>query len=280
MGLHHTGIYISKTISAVFKLSDTFRVSAKIPAQAQNRMPHFKVMDKLITIIAYILTCSSNILGQNQPLTIYFDTLHPHPSTPFFILTSRPTYDEDYGVYMLQDTVAHTLILKDLEPHLKFQIVITNFNDSVELLIPFDNNGGFLKISNLKAAKNGIIRFDKWTVYSNCLKDTILYKTEYYKRNPEDSLPKPFKVTKKTEAVKKTCIRKTPHYKTAFKINDQLYLVSLQTKLIEQTVRHGHGYHKDIYKPYPKNKKLIFRHTIQEHRKYSNEISIRLRHEA
>ena len=200
--------------------------------------------------------------------------------TPFFILTSRPAYDEDFGSYMKNDTVIPATIIEDQKIDLKFQISIKNYNDSVQLLIPFDNDGGFLKISNLKVAKDGIVRFDKWTIYSNCIRDTVLSTTEYYKRNPEDSLPNPFKITKNKETIKKTCIRKPPYYKTAFTINNQLYLVSLQTKLTTETVRHGHGYNKDIFKPYPKDKKLIFRHTIQKHRKYSNELTIRLRNEA
>jgi len=243
-------------------------------------MPHFNDMQKLITLIAFILTFTSNAFGQNQQLIIHFDTLNPHPMTPFFILSSRPAYDEDFGSYMKIDTVISATTIENLKTNLEFQISIKNFGDSIQLLIPFDNDGGFLNISNLKAAKEGIVSFAKWTIYSNCLRDTVLNTTEYYKCNPGDSLPKPYKITKNKETIKKPCIRKPPYYKTAFTINNQLYFVSLQTKLNSETVRHGHGYNKDISKPYPKDKKLIFRHTIQKHRKYSNELTIRLRNEA
>ena len=243
-------------------------------------MPHFSDMRKLIIFLFFIMTITSNLFGQNQSLTIYFDTLIPHSSTPFFILVSRPIYDKEFGNYFHSDTVIQATNLSRIETGLKFHIDIPNYNDSVELHIPFDNDNGFLKILNLKDTKNGSIRFDKWTVYANCLSDTVFNKTEYYRRNPEDSLPIPFKVTEKSQIINKICKTQTPKFKTTFKLNDQLYLVSIQIKQTSQIVRHGHSYNKDISKPYNKDKKLIFKHVIKEHRKYSNIITIRLKNEA
>ncbi len=232
------------------------------------------------------MTNLTSLLGQTRILTIYFDTLNIQTNSNFHLLTSKKVISKEEGeIYSVIDTLISQSLIAGVQTDVSFCVNIKNYNDSSELLISLDNDGGYLRILDWVKVLNDTIRFDNWKTYTNCNRDSIYTTVAYYKRTISEfessETGKLLKVKKKINTRKVKCLYPTPLFKTAFRMNYKLYMVSIQTQLTYDIVQHGHGFNKDIYtKKYPKDKKLIFNHTIIETRKYSNFIVVRMKNEA
>jgi hypothetical protein len=234
-----------------------------------------------LTIILQFFLCNL-LIGQNRSLTIIFDTLNLHPQHKFNVSTVSQKSDSMFRHYEQTDTVPNNFPMTQSLEQLNFEIELTINVDSADLLIPFDNDGGYIRLSNLKDLKTNTVRFNSWTVYSNCFKDTIFETIECYKRNPVDTIPlgDPYKIKRIYKVIKKDCFRSVPLSGT-IRINNRSYTISPQKvkSLTGDIIRYEKGYSRDIYKMKNKNpdKKLTYKHTLRETKKYINYMVIPLK---
>ncbi|MBI1836545.1 MAG: hypothetical protein HYR91_04700 [Flavobacteriia bacterium] len=120
-----------------------------------------------------------------------------------------------------------------------FKTTINVKTDSTKIQIPIDKQNGVLELSNIYYLDT--IRINHLEIYSNCYKDTVKTRLEYYSVKNDSISNEPYKVKFKKSIKKSTCKYKPP-YKTMLTINGQKYYVSIQKKESNINYMHGHGY--------------------------------------
>lgn len=237
----------------------------------------------MLRIALALLLVSTNLtqaLGQTRTLTVSFDTLYLHTNQSFHLLVSKKVFNNEHdATYDVIDTLFSRSLRQGLHKNVSFSMIITISTDSSELLISLDNDGGYMRILDWALDSNDNIRFNYWQTYSNCNQDSVFKTTAHYERSISqlDSMKTGtlLRVKKKTEIQKKKCLYPAPSHNIAFTMNGQHYITSIKKVLAKRIIKHSHGFDKDIYrKKYPKDKKLIFKHTVIETKKYCNTIVV------
>lgn len=216
--------------------------------------------------ILYIVLCSVwiNTYGQKRQLTLVIDTLKLNQLNVFRPATTGIIIDEELGqswaVYDSVKTENQSLNFNTY-PNYSAKIIISN--DSTELLIPFDDGGGYLSLLNSANLQSDTLRISSWTIYPNCYNDTISTTTNYWKVNYQGGLTEDlgalYKKKTKVKIVKKKCDLKLPAT-IHVSINRRQYDIQLGSpQSIEEILSIGCGY--PDYKPGwdtnpPKNKVL------------------------
>lgn len=230
-----------------------------------------------IILILTFFASAANLLGQNKKIVVYIDTLHVDQKKHFHLCTARTIVDYDSPFVWVEKKIDSIPNNYSATKDSIFTSMVFIQNDSTDILIPLDNEGGFLEISNVYLQKFDTIKIRNWKVFSNCYPDTFIISRNYYKRNPYDTLPNSFKFRKKISITHKQCFNSTPET-ICFNLNNVNYC--LQTKMIpvEGIVIWSHGYNKDVYKLKDLNpkRKLIYRATMRETKKYIDKATLKL----
>ncbi len=243
----------------------------------QNEIPHFKRNLKNILFTAFFIASTLTLCGQSKKIVVFIDTLHITPGGQFHLNTARTVVEYDSPFVWVGKRIDSIPNNYDAKEDSIFVTTVEIINDSTDLRIPMDNEGGFLEILNLYGQPFDTIRISKWKVFSNCYPDTFLFSRSYYKRNPDDTLPNLFKHEEKLTITHKKCHNSTA--KTiCFMLNNVNYSLPTTMTLGNNLVTLSHGYNKDIYKLKNLNpkRKLIYKATCRETKKHIDKATIRL----
>ncbi|MCH2198893.1 MAG: hypothetical protein MK081_08910 [Flavobacteriales bacterium] len=188
---------------------------------------------RTILTLTFILSC---FVGCSQkPLTLIIDTLdfvHKSAQDGFKITVTNQ------GIASLGQTDQNAKVT--LTDYPNFYTTVTLESDSANIRIPIDQEQGYLELSNVFELDT--IRINKVKLYSNCFKDSIKTRIEYYRVINDSVADQPYEVKYKETAEKGKCKRRPP-IKTPLVINDQVYFVSIQKRKCEAgEVIHGHGH--------------------------------------
>jgi hypothetical protein len=192
--------------------------------------------------------------------------------------TKRTLIDEEYLIpYTILDSINKDSQIFKFNVYPNYSSHITLFDDSTELLIPFDNGGGYLLIPNLFQLNSDTLRISSWTIYPNCYTDTTKITTYYWKVDYKGGLSEDigplYKKKIKIKKIKKKCNNKPPSELRIF-VNNTSYTIRLNSpKDLVITTEIGCGYpdYNPSWDTNPPSKKVL-RHSRQT--KYMKTINV------
>lgn len=123
--------------------------------------------------------------------------------------------------------VDNSVYIKKDNSYPNFICPLTLKTDTTNIQISLDDKGGYLLLLNVYKSIKDTLRISKVVVYSNCYRDTTFTRIDYYHYKPDSSLGRPYKTKFSKTIAKKKC-KNRPLFKTTYKINGVLYLVSFQ----------------------------------------------------
>lgn len=235
---------------------------------------HFKnkLLKRLILLLTIIIA-AFNSFGQDKNIVLQIDTLILNGYDKFSITITDSDF-ENFG-----DIVIDSIFVRNNVEYPNFICSLTLQTDSSNIQISLDDHGGYLQLLDAYKLQNDTLKINKFVVFNNCYRDTTFMRIDYYLKNPDGSIAKPYR-TKYTKKVSKIRCKNRPLIKTAYRINNELYSVSFHKKEsigTEITVFHG-------YKPkkYLKNRenykgKVTYFHGQLETFHYINVITLNLK---
>ncbi len=172
--------------------------------------------------------------GQPRNITLIIDTLYLIDLKEFKPATTRVYADTELNRnWILYDTIPVERIQCNLNSYPNYITRVQIPNDSTELLLPFDDGGGYLSILNSFKAKSDTIRIASWKIFSNCFKDSIINSINYwkvkYKGDLSESPGKKSKHKIRVKTIKKPCKYPPPPQVLFVEINNKKYAVKMDT---------------------------------------------------
>lgn len=233
-------------------------------------------------IYIFLFSFWSNLYGQKRQLTLIIDTLELNNFVSFRPATKRTLIDEELLIpYQKYDSINRENQLFNFNSYPNYSSSFTLFDDSTELLIPFDNGGGYFSLLNLAKLPTDTIRISSWTIYLNCYNDTIFTTTNYWKVKYQGGLTEDlgilFKKKTKIKIVKKECTSKPPST-IKISINQTHYHLKLclPQKLDGQTsIGCGYPNYKPSWDLNPPARKVLRHSRITEYFKTINVLFLR-----
>jgi hypothetical protein len=205
-------------------------------------MCHFKetILQRLTLILILIISTLTSF-GQDKKIVLQIDTLVLNGFDKFSISITGQ------GFANFPDFLEDSVFIKNTAGHPNFICPLTLRTDSSNIQISLDDQGGYLQLMDAYKLKNDTLKINKVVVFNNCYRDTTFTRIDYYIKKSDGSIDKPFKTKySKTIAKKKCKIR--PLFKTAYRINNDLYFVSFQKqKSIGTDITDFHGYKPKKY---------------------------------
>jgi len=205
-------------------------------------MCHFKKTTlQRLTLILTLIISTLNSFGQEKKIVLQIDTLILNGYDKFSISITGQGF-ANFG-----DFLEDSIYIKNSVGYPNFICPLTLKTDSSNIEISLDDQGGYLLLMGAYKSKHDTLKINKVIVFSNCYRDTTYTRIDYYLKNEDGSIDKPFK-TKYSKTITKNKCKVRPLFKTAYRINNDLYLVSFKKqKSIGTEITDFHGYKPKKY---------------------------------
>jgi hypothetical protein len=167
------------------------------------------------------------------------------PQSEFSFFIAEP-YTPDGSTY-LDGSGNHIIYKATLNPNKHPAVVLTIKAkiDTANLILPIDDSGGNFVIHNAFITKSDTILISKFTVFHNCLPDSIESGISWFRYEPSDTScqTRLLKTNSKTIAVEKNSNEKYPG-KYSITVNGQFYNIPIEISPSPTEIKIYHGHKK------------------------------------